>query len=115
MLLFAMIHLKFFPWQEFRTEIPKRQALTNMKGVLSVVDVVKDIRHSFKPTRKEYILNGARSDEGLSTYETRTWELLDVQDLSASIDERNDMLLDVNDKEMNSSVRGQYYGSTDRS
>jgi len=114
MLFFAMIHLKFFPWQEFRTDIPDRRALTNMKGVLSVVDVVKDIKHSFKPTREEYIVMGARSDQGLLTYETRTWKLLDVQDLSSSIEERNVELLDVNEETVKNSVVGQYYGSTDR-
>jgi len=114
MLLFAMIHLKFFPWQEFRTDIPDKRALTNMKGVLSVVDVVKDIKHSFKPTRKKYIMMGAKSDQGVLTYETRTWKLLDVQDLSSSMEEQNVELLGVNEEKVKNSVVGQYYGSTDR-
>jgi len=114
MLFFAMIHLKFFPWQEFRTDIPDRRALTNMKGVLSVVDVVKDIKHSFKPAHKEYILMGAKSDQGLLTYKTRTWKLQDVQDLPSSVEERNVELLGVNEKGVKNSVVGQYYGSTDR-
>jgi len=110
MLLFAVIHLKFFPWQEFRTDIPDRRALTNMKGILSVVDVVKDIRHSFKPSHKEYILQGARSDQGKVSYKTQTWEVLDDQNSS----ELNVELLDVKAEEVEDSVHGENYGSTDR-
>jgi len=111
MLLFAMIHLKFFPWQEFRTEIPDRKALSNMKGVLSVLDVMKDIRHSFKPSHKEYILKGAMTDQGTLSYKTKTWELLDDEDLSGNTEERNGQLLNVKAEATEDSVRSQNYGA----
>jgi len=111
MLFFALIHLKFFPWQEFRTEIPNRHALNNMKGVLSVVDVVKDIRHSFKPSPKEYILKGAMSEQGQVSYKTKTWELLDDQDFSEQTEDGNVQLLDFKAEETEDSVRAQNYGA----
>jgi len=73
MLVFAVLHYRFFPWQEFDAEVTDRKPLTNMKGVLSIVDVMKDIKHSFKPSYKEYILTGAKSHEGDVSYKTQTW------------------------------------------
>jgi len=73
MLLFAFLQCRFFPWQEFKAEITDRKALSNMKGVLSIVDVVKDIKHNFKPSYKEYILTGAYSHKGDVKYKAKTW------------------------------------------
>jgi len=80
MLFFSILHYRYFPWQEFKAEIPDRTALTNMKGVLSIKDVVKDIKHSFKPTYKEYILTGAKSHEGDVKYKTKTWEVVNAEE-----------------------------------
>jgi len=81
MLFFALLHYRYFQWQEFefRAEMPDKTALTNMKGVLSIKDVVKDIKHSFKPTYKEYILTGAKSHEGDVLYKTKTWEVINAE------------------------------------
>jgi len=84
MLPFAFLHYRYFPWQEFKADIPDKTALTNMKGVLSIKDVVKDIKHSFKPTYKEYILTGAKSHEGDVKYRTKTWEVVNAQEESDS-------------------------------
>jgi len=111
MLFFAIIHLKFFPWQEFRTDIPDRQALSNMKGVLSLVDVANDIRYSFKPSQKEYILNGAISDQGQVSYKTKTWEMLEGHDLSARTEESRVDVQDFKGEEQEDSVRCHNYGA----
>jgi len=80
MLFFAILHYRYFPWQEFKAEMPNRTALSNMKGVLSVNDVVRDIKHNFKPSYKEYTLTGAISHEGDVKYKAKTWGLVDSQE-----------------------------------
>jgi len=85
MLLFAVIHLKFFPWQEFRTDIPGRGVFTHMKGVLSIMDVVKDIRHSFKLRTLELLEEEYFKDQKLELLDLE----LEIKDLEESFTVKN--------------------------
>eukprot|EP00497_Spongosphaera_streptacantha_P003658 TRINITY_DN4386_c1_g1_i1.p1 TRINITY_DN4386_c1_g1~~TRINITY_DN4386_c1_g1_i1.p1 ORF type:complete len:135 (-),score=6.64 TRINITY_DN4386_c1_g1_i1:75-479(-) len=92
MLFFAVLHLKSFPWREFRHGIPDSTTLKRIKDVLSVNDYVSDAYHNFMPTYQEYVVpkTGRR-------YRTRTWvvgnlgqgdmEMRDIHDDSPDEDE----------------------------
>jgi len=62
MLFFAVLHLKSFPWWEYRKGMPELSVLEGMKDMFSVRDYVNDAYHSFMPTYQEYIVpNGDQS------------------------------------------------------
>jgi len=62
MLLFAILHLKSFPWWEYRKGMPELSVLEGMKDMFSVKDYVNDAYHSFMPTYQEYVIpNGDQS------------------------------------------------------
>ena len=66
MIGFAGLIMRAFCWREYVTGVPDKRWLENLKGVVSVRDVVQDIRHNFVPTyqvraRAEYSLGVASS------------------------------------------------------
>ena len=50
MIGFAGLIMRAFCWREYVTGVPDKRWLENLKGVVSVRDVVQDIRHNFVPT-----------------------------------------------------------------
>jgi len=65
--IFAFIHLRSFPWWEFRHGISfNRSELSIAKNTLSLLsfrDVVRDVYHNIMPAYQTYVLQSGKEEE----------------------------------------------------